>query len=94
MGMPNGIPVCLRIFHRANLLANLYSLFEFEAQRRLGGQNDFFVSGECRSGRACARAGCRADGCAFAAAGQRADQRSSACAAADEPGRPFAFAFD
>src|SRR6266403_1356388 len=64
------------------LLPNRNRFFEFETQRAFRRDHDVFVSGE------------RADGCAFAAARQRADESSGTRAARDESGRSLAFALD
>jgi hypothetical protein len=82
--MPESIPFRFLVF--GELLTHFYRLFKFEGQSSLGRQSNFFVAGKGRSGRACARSGCRADCCSLSATGQCSYQRSRSGAAANKAG--------
>src|ERR1700719_1340666 len=73
-------------------LLQFQRLLQFEAKRRLRGQNDVLIPGECSATGAGAAAGKRADGRAFAASCQTADQRSQTGATARQDGSAFALA--
>jgi hypothetical protein len=81
--------VCIR----ARLLTQFHSLRKSEGQRGFRRQHNVFVAGECGPGSPSARACCRANGSAFAASGQCADQGSCASAPANKSNRSLAFAF-
>ena len=72
-------PICAK-------LSEFDRMGQFEADSTLRGQNDFLVAGVCRACRACSSTGQGANGGAFTAAGQRANQSSGPGAAADESG--------
>src|SRR6266481_7498861 len=57
-----------------------------ERQLRLGRKLNVLLSCRRCAGGSCARASCRSDRCAFAAASQRSNYGAAGCAAADEPG--------
>src|SRR5437773_4586600 len=77
----------------------LSGLFQFdrlgqpEGQSSFGLKHNVLIARECGPGGSCASACGSADGSAFTASGQRADQGTCACAAANESSRPLAFTF-
>src|SRR6266850_1204761 len=74
-------------------LLDVYWLKQLEMQRRLRRKRNVAITSESRTTGACCGAYQTSNDCTLPAAGQSADQRSTACATANHGCRALAFAF-